>query len=135
MSMEKNHKKKHLKLAEHVHSLRDQRIAKSIDDTHLKKQKISSENQNTSHQRKANKSTSSFNLEDLRKEVKTREHRLIERDKELEKIYKFDSSSSSEKNTQYIKAVVETTQTEKSSHDGVSTKIWVCCCKKLCVVI
>jgi hypothetical protein len=80
----------------------------------------------------------SFDLEEIRQEIKNREYRLVERDREIEEICRLDSSED-----QYvpdIRAVIETSSsapssTKKDYESEESYRYWICCCKKYCVII
>lgn len=83
----------------------------------------------------------SFDIEDLRNEIKSREFRLLEREKEIEKIYNFESSS--ERESPYIKVTLTeergAIETNTSLHPETTSEkdyksYLTCCCKKICSV-
>ena len=79
-----------------------------------------------------------FDVEEIKKNIQDTENRRLEREREIDEICNFNDSD--ERETPYIKAVVETTTTIPSPRRNEERKEgtiehWLCCCKKYCVII
>jgi hypothetical protein len=82
----------------------------------------------------------SFDIDDIRKEIKERESRMVEREKEIEEFCQSDSRDD-EKEMPYMKAAIETTITvpcsprKEDENKEAGYRVWICCCKKICSVM